>query len=95
MKTLFILSLLCAVLSLVAVFCFSAMTFAPNLGAERKPAVMMLVAGTFGVAWFSLALWTRARQRASSQSLPPQWLRRLLVSVAFVYLLGILLVVVG
>jgi biotin transporter BioY len=56
---------------------------------------MMLVAGGFLVAWLGLAFWVRARQRAASQSPPPLWLRRLLVCVSVVYLLGVFVLVIG
>jgi hypothetical protein len=95
MRTLFIMSLVCAVMSLLAIFGLSAMTVVPRTGAETARAQMMLVAGVFLVAWLGLAFWVRARQRAASQSLPPLWLRRLLVCVSVVYLLGAFFLVIG
>jgi hypothetical protein len=95
MRTLFIMSLVCAVMSLLAIFSLSAMTVVPRLGAESVRAQMMLVAAGFLVAWLGLAFWVRARQRAASQSSPPPWLRRLLVCVSVVYLLGVFFLVIG
>ena len=95
MKTLFVMSLVCALMSFLAVFGFSAMTVVPRPGAESARALMMLVAGVFVVVWLCLAIWARARQRAASQSSPPQWLTRLLIGVSVVYCLGIFFLVVG
>ena len=93
MRTLFVMSLICAVMSLLAVLGFSAMTFVP--GAESTRVLMMAVAGFFAVAWLGVAFWARPRQRVAAQSLPPLWLRRLLVCVSVVYLLGVFFLVIG
>ena len=90
MKALFVTSLICALMSLLAVLGFSAMTIVPGPGAGSWRSQMMLVAGAFFVGWLCLALW--ARRRPAS---PPQWLRRSLVVVGVVYVLGVLLFVVG
>ena len=95
MRTLFIMSLACALMSLLAIFGLSAMTVVPRPGTESARAQMMLVAGGFLVAWLGLAFWVRARQRAASQSPPPLWLKRLLVCVSVVYLLGVFSLVIG
>jgi hypothetical protein len=95
MNTLFVMSLVDALMSLLAVFGVSAMTVVPRSGAESTRVQMMLAAGIFGVAWVCLAFWARVRRRAASQSLPPQWLRRLLVSVSVVYLLGVLFLAIA
>jgi hypothetical protein len=95
MKTLFVMSLVCALMSLLAVFGISAMTVVPRPGAESARAQMMLAAGAFAVAWLCLAFWVRARRRAASQSPPPQWLMRLLIGVSVVYLLGVFFLVGG
>ena len=95
MKPLFIMSLVSALVSLLALLGFSAMSFVPGPGVEKERAVMMTVAGLFAVAWLGLALWARPRRNAALQPLPPQWLRRLLVGVGVVYTLMLLLLVVG
>ena len=92
MKALFITSLICVLMSLLAIFGFSAMTIVPSPGAESWRSQMMLVAGAIFVGWLCLAFWARPRQRTAS---PPQWLSRSLVVVGVIYVLGVLLFVVG
>jgi uncharacterized membrane protein YhdT len=91
-KTLFITSLVCAVMSLLAVLAFSAMTIVPRPGAESLRRQMMLVASAFLVGWLCLAFWMRPRQPPTS---PPQWLRASLIFVGIVYVLGVLSFVIG
>ena len=88
------MSLICAVMSLLAIFGFSVMTFVPGPDAERERALMMIVATAFLLAWLSVAFWARPRHDAAS-SVPPQWLRHLLVGVSIAYLLAVLILVVG
>ena len=95
MRALFIMSVVCALMSLLAILGFSVMTVVPRPGAESWRSQMMFVAGIFVVAWLCLAFWVRARQRATSQPLPPQWLRRLLVCISVVYSLGVFFLVIG
>jgi hypothetical protein len=95
MRAVFVISMTCAFMSLLAVFALSAMTIAPRPDGESFRACMMLVAGAFFVAWLCLAFWIRARQRASALAPPPKWLSRLLVSVGIVYLLGAFLLFIG
>jgi uncharacterized membrane protein YhdT len=90
MKTLFIISLICALMSLVAIVASSAITFAP--GAESERNLMMFVAAAFLVGWIWLAFWVRRRQRTATL---PHWITRSLVFAGVVYMLGILLFVVG
>jgi hypothetical protein len=92
MKTIFITSLISALMSLLAIFGLSAMTIVPRHGAESWRSQMMLVAGVFLVGWLCVAFWMRPRQRPA---LPPRWLRGLLVIVGIVYMLGILFFVLG
>ena len=94
MRTLFVMSLACALMSLLAVLGLSAMTIVPRPGAENARALTMLGTGAFGVAWLCLAFRLRARQRAAAPPLPP-WSRRLLVGVSVVYLLCVLSLVMG
>jgi len=95
MRSLFVISLTCALVSLLAVFCLSAVSIVPHRGSEIFSAHLMLVAGAFTVAWLCLAFWVRVRQRAATQPRPPQWLRRLMVGVGVVYLLSVFLLVIG
>jgi hypothetical protein len=95
MRMLFVMALACALMSLLAVFCFSAMTIVPSSGAESSRAHMMIAAGGFLVAWLCLAVWANARLRATSSSIPPQWLRRVLIVVEFVYVFGVFILVIG
>jgi predicted membrane channel-forming protein YqfA (hemolysin III family) len=95
MKTLFTLSLACALASLLAIIGFSAMTVVPRGDAEGFRSLMLFLAGGFCVGWLGLAFWTRTQQRATSRTPPPQWLIRLLVFVGVVYLLGIVALVAG
>jgi len=95
MRTLFVMSLVCALMSLLAIFGFSAMRIVPGSVAGSVRPQMMIVAGAFAVAWLGLAFWVRAGQRAASRPAPPQWLRRGLVCVGVVYLLGVLCLAIG
>ena len=95
MRTLFVMSLVCALTSLLAIFGFSAMSIVPGSATESVRPQMMIVGGTFAVAWLCLAFWVRAGQRAASRPPPPQWLRQLLVCATVVYLLGILCFAIG
>ena len=94
-RTLFVMSLVCALMSLPAIFGVSAIDFVPGPGGEKARMQMMLFAGAFVAAWLCLAFWVRARQRAASRPSPPQWLTRLLICVSVVYLLGVLCCVIG
>jgi hypothetical protein len=95
MRNLFVISVTCALVSLLAVFCLSSMSIVPRPDGEIFRAHLMLVAGAFTVAWLCLAFWVRVRQRAAMQPLPPQWLRRLMVGVGVVYLFSVFLLVIG
>jgi hypothetical protein len=95
MRPLFIMSLICVAMSLLALFGLSAMTVVSRPGAESIRTQMMMVAGVFTVAWLGVAFWARPRQAAAAQSLPPQWLRRSLVVAGVVYLVGVFFLVIG
>ena len=94
MRSLFVTSLICGAMSLLALFGFSAMTFVPHPGAESARTQMMMVAGILTVAWFGIAFWARPRQSGVA-SLPPQWLRWLLVGIGITYLLVVFFCVIG
>jgi hypothetical protein len=90
MKAAFITSLVSALMSLVAILGFSAMTVIPL--AESWRGHMMLVSGVFCLVWLSLAFWLRPRPSLTSL---PRWVRGLLVLAGVVYVLGVLLFVIG
>ena len=90
MKAIFITSLICALMSLLAVVDFSAMTILPGSGAESWHGQMMFAASVFFVGWLCLASWARRRTGT-----PPNWLRRSLAVVGVVYVFGVLLFVGG
>jgi hypothetical protein len=94
-KPLFIMSLICVAMSLLALFGLSAMTIVARPGAESIHAQTIVIAGAFAVAWLGVAFWARPRQGAAAQSLPPQWLRRSLVVAGAVYVLGVFVLVIG
>ena len=95
MKPLFIMSFICTVMSLLAIFGLSVTTFVPGPDVERARTLMISVAGVFFLAWLGVAFWARPRQAAAARSLPPQWLRHLLVGVSIVYLLAVFVFVIG
>ena len=95
MRTLFVMSLVCALMSLLAIFGFSAMSIVPGSATESVLPQMMIIAGAFAVAWLCLAFWVRARQLAVSRPPPPPWLRQVLVCAGVVYLLGVLCLAIG
>jgi len=94
MRTIFVMSLACALLSLLAALGLSVTSVVPESGAESLLPLMILGMGVF-IVWLRLAFWVRARNRASTQQLPPQWLRRLLIGVSIVYLLGVFFLLIG
>jgi predicted membrane channel-forming protein YqfA (hemolysin III family) len=94
-KTLFVVSLVCALTSLLAVVGVFAMTIVPGPGAANDRGWMMLVAGGFAVVWLSLAFWARPRRCAASQSPAPGWLIGLLVCAGISYSLGMVLFFLG
>jgi hypothetical protein len=74
MRPLFIMSLICAVMSLLAIFGLSATTFVPTPDAERERTLMMSVGGVFFLVWLAVAFWARPRATAVAHALPPRWL---------------------
>jgi hypothetical protein len=92
MRALFIMPLICALMSLLAIFGLSVMTIVPRSGAESFRGHMIFAAGAFCVAWLCLAFWLRARQRQASL---PQWASRFLVVVSIFYVLAVIVFVIG
>ena len=95
MKPIFLMSLTCALMSLLAIFGFAAASVVPGSSAERQRDPMMITAGVLAFGWLAVAFWARARQRAGAQSLPPKWLRRSVIGFSVVYLLGVFLLAFG
>ena len=95
MKPIFLMSLACAQMSLLATYGLSAVSVVPGSGAERLRDPMLIAAGAFAVGWLAVAFWARARQRAGAPSLSPPWLRRVVIGVSVVYLLGVFLLAFG
>ncbi len=95
MRPIFLMSLACAVMSLLATFGFSAVSVVPGSSAERLRDPILIAAGAFAVGWLAVAFWARAHLRAGASSLPPLWLRRVVMGVGVVYLLGVFLVAFG
>jgi hypothetical protein len=95
MRPLFIMSLICAVMSLLAIFGLSATTFVPTPDAERERTLMMSVAGVFFLVWLGVAFWARPRTTAAAHALPPRWLRHSLMGFSVVYLLAVFVFVIG
>jgi hypothetical protein len=91
MNGLFVMALICALMSLLAIFGFSAMTIVPRAGAESFRGHMVFAAGAFCVAWLGLAFWLRARPQTSL----PAWSGRLLMAISIIYVLVVLVFVVG
>jgi hypothetical protein len=95
MRALFITSLLCGIMSLLALVAVSAMTVVPSPGAEHSRSILMTIAGVFVLGWFGLSIWVRRRTSGVSQPLPPLWLTHSLICVGLVYLCAIIVFVVG
>lgn len=95
MRTVLIMSLICAAMSLLAIFGMSATTIVPTPDAERERALIMSVAGAFLLVWLTVAFWARPRSVAMVRALPPRWLRHSLVGFGVVYTLAILFFVIG
>lgn len=92
MKAAFITSLVSALMSLIAIFCLSAMTVVPGTGAEGERDHVELISAAFFVIWISLAFSLRPGPKPGSL---PGWAQGLVVSAGVVYSIGILLVAVG
>lgn len=90
MRTLFIHALVCASMSLLAIFWLLARTLIPTVGVENSHGHTIFAAGAFCVVWLFMAFWLRARSQASL----PGWLRRLLLVVSISYSLAVFLFVI-
>lgn len=92
MRPLFTMSLVCAVMSLLAIFGLSVTTYVPTPDAETERTLLMSIAGVFFFVWLGIAWWVRPRV---AQSSPPRWLARSLVGFSIVYLLAVFVFVIG
>jgi len=88
MKAIFIMALVCVLMSVLALIGVSAMTIVPGPGAESFRDRISLAAGVSLIVWLGVALWAGVRQGAVTESSPPRWVRRLLLVFSIVYLLG-------
>jgi hypothetical protein len=95
MKAIFVTSLVCVVISLVALFCVSAITVMPTSRTEHFRGLTLLLVSAFLLVWASLSYWAWIRSRASSRPLPPQWFRKSLIFAGVAYVLAILILAVG
>lgn len=95
MRTLYFMSLVSAIMSLVCAIGFSAITIAPGPGAEAGRARLVLLAVAFFVAWLCLALWVRIRKRSGSPPALPKWVETPLILVSFLYCLVVLFSVIA
>lgn len=86
------MSLICAVMSLLAIFGLAVTTFVPTPDAEKERRLLMSIAGVFFFVWVGIALWVRPR---AAQPSPPPWLARSLVGFSVVYLLAVFVFVIG
>jgi hypothetical protein len=91
MRALFIMPLICALMSLLAIFELSAVTIVPGAEAGSFRKYMIFAAGAFCVAWLCLAFWLHAR----SQTSLPTWFTRLLVVVSIFYVLAVFVFALG
>jgi hypothetical protein len=95
MKTLFLMSLVCALASLLAIFGVSAMTIVPGPRVELERSRMLVGLGIFLAGWLVVAFWTRTRSRKIPPSVPHLPLEKILVCVSIVYVLAICFLVLG
>ncbi len=91
MRAVFSMSLVSALLSLLAILTLSAITSVPRPGTETFRAAAMSVGAIFFFVWLAVMLWARKRWRAEASDPVPIWLRRGLLGVSAVYCLVILL----
>jgi hypothetical protein len=91
MRAVFSMSLVSALLSLLAVLALSAITIVPRPGAEAFRAAVMGVGTLFFFVWLVVMFWARKRWRVEASDPLPVWLRRALLGVSSVYCLVIIL----
>jgi hypothetical protein len=91
MRAVFSMSLVSALLSLLAVLALSAITIVPHPGAETLRAAAMGVGTTFFFVWIAVVFWARMRWQVEASDPVPVWLRRLLLGASTVYYLVIIL----
>ena len=89
MRAIFSMSLVSALLSLVAVLALSAITIVPRPGAEAFRAAVMGVGTIFFFVWLVVMFWARRRWRAEASDPVAVWLRRVLLGVSAAYCLVI------
>ena len=85
------MSLVSALLSLLAVLALSAVTIVPRPGAESFRAAVIGVGTIFFFVWLVVVFWAKRRWRVEASDPVPVWLRRVLLGAGAVYCLVILL----
>lgn len=95
MKAVFWMSLVSALLSLLAVLALSAITIVPRPGAETFRGAAMAIGTSFFFVWLAVAFWARKRGRAEASNPVPRWPRRVLLGLSGVYCLIVILGILG
>ena len=95
MKSVFIMSLISAVLSLVAFIGFGAMTAVPHSAGRSFPFKTAVAIGLGGVVWMNIAAWAYRRERSAARKEIPRWLKSLLLVISALYSLGAVLLAFG
>jgi hypothetical protein len=95
MRSVFVISLLASLLSLVGALALSAMTVIPGTEADRFLDVSMIVVAVFFPIWVGSAYRTRPRKAVQSGTRQSKPLTRAWEAFGVVYSLAILLFVLG
>ncbi len=95
MRSVFVISLVASLLSLVGALALSAMTVIPGTEADRFLGVSMIVIAVFFPIWVGSAYWTRPRKAAQSGERQSKPLTRAWEAFGVLYSLAILLFVLG
>ncbi len=95
MRSVFVISLVASLLSLVGALALSAMTVIPGTEADRFLGVSMIVVAVFFPIWVGSAYRTRQRNAAPSGERQSKRLTRVWEAFGVVYSLAILVFVLG
>jgi hypothetical protein len=94
MRVLFVMSIVCASLSFVAVGALSVITIIPSTEAEGLRSRMELLGIGFAIGWGWLAVWARKR-RGISQTVVVRAVAQALVIMSVIYSIGIIMGFLG
>jgi hypothetical protein len=89
------MSLVAALLSLLAILALSAMTVVPRSNALRFRDAAMAVESVLFLVWLGVSLWVWRRQRVEASEPVAVWKKRLLLAVSVTYCLVTLLGIMG